>query len=201
MPPPKHLKKEREAYINQLENDTPTPVKPSYPAIPVAREKVKPTTAPNGSLMKVATHGLPTPPCVNFKLPADSNRALTQRERIRLLSLSILNPHFIEKLKSSSKFDIRAHYRAGQPSEHLHLGEVYSTDGLATAGHAWLIIVGDSSKGKGGIWQYHFIHPACEHEGCPTFLMSAENYLMYVHLRIGYKLPDAVLIDPEQALV
>lgn len=182
MPPPKHLKEARKKHIEESEKEDSLPApKPSPPS---SRTPAHPNSAnSSANMIKVGKQGLPKPPSIDFELPATASLCGTVRERISLLCESILQPSFIVALTKGNQFEVRAHYRAGEPGEHLHLGEIYEHGTSSTPGHAWLIIVGK------GVWQWHFIHPACETQGTPTFLQSIENYLMYVHLRIGQPLP------------
>jgi hypothetical protein len=113
-------------------------------------------------------------------------------------------------VRSTNFFDIRAEYTfphltdpEGPSRKHIHLGEIYSTvsytgmkstdsyTGQVTPPHAWIIISGE------GVSQWHYVHPACETELAPTFLLSIENYLMYMHLRIGEPLP-LTIFDPDE---
>lgn len=180
MPPPDKLKKLREQHIKQQEVEE----------IQESKEPFLnhlPAETASATLMNVIVKGLPAVPLLDYAFPSEESKKGNQRERINHLCKSILRPEFIDSLKKTNFFDIRSHRNIGEVGEHLHLGESYCTNGQSTAGHAWLIIVGD------GVWQFHFVHPGCQVEPIPNFLLSIENYLMYIHLRIGHQLPSNIL--------
>lgn len=174
MPPPASAKKKREEHQQQIELgkfDDPEP---------------RPTT-----LSKVARMGLPPLPARDYDLPDPSTLAGDFRSRVDILCKSILQPEFVAHLNATNFFTVLGHYRAGTDNEHLHLGEIFQADigprsfGSSSA-NAWVVFQ------AGVVTQFFHCNHNAMFEGIPNFLFTLENYLMYIHIRVGKPLPPEI---------
>jgi hypothetical protein len=191
MPPPDALKKKLAQRIKAIESDD-----VSLDSID-DESSSRPRKDPHG-LSKVARLGVPPPPSSDFPLPQPKLLGGTPRQRIKCLVESIWRPEFLAVIRSTNFFDIRSETAVtladGEVNKSIHLGENYTyhavgTDsyrGVPVPAHAWIILSASS------VWQWHYVHPGCETEGAPTFLLSLENYLMYMHLRCDQPLPFSI---------
>lgn len=177
MPPPSHLKKERQKNLDITLGNIKEPVYQTRGA----------------GLLKIHRHGIPEQPLLDFPFPKfKAYDVFSQRARIHILVQHIMSQDFIAILKSSRFFDIRAHHFPGEPNESLHFGEIYqygapskcTHTGQTTNGHAWIQLQGKT------VVQWHYCHGGAIGDPSPSFLMSLENYLMYIVLRNGEELPE-----------
>jgi len=186
MPPPSHLKKDKDRNAHESLGV----------AIPPG------TTGRNTPLRKIWEHGIPPQPLADFPLPHPGTLLGTVRGRVSILVQSITGEVFVSKLKSSSMFDVRSHHLRENGNSDLHFGEIYaygaptqhSCNGQTSNGHAWIMLTASPSLGVYMVSQWHHCHgsPSIKDE-LPTYLYSLENYLMYVHMRLGVILPHGIV--------
>lgn len=185
MPPPKHLKKQKDEHAQESLG------------IPRPEKEI----GSNTSLRKVWEQGLPPQPLCDFPLPQGEDLAGTVRERISILIESIMKEEFVDKLQKTNFFDVRSIYKRVDGSTDLHLGEIYAYgaptkcthNGQTSNGHAWILLTASPSVGLFQVTQWHHCHGSSTFDKIPTYLFSLENYLMYIHRRIGEDLPKGIL--------
>jgi len=186
MPPPSHLKKDRDKNAHEtLGLDLP------------------PGTAGKGTpLRKIWEYGIPDQPLADFSLPHPDTLLGTVRERVSILCQSLTSSEFISKLKASKCFDVRSHFTRDNGNVEIHFGEIYAYEaatrcthtGQTSNGHAWIQLVASPSLGVYMVNQWHHCHGSSSiKDELPTYLYSLENYLMYVHMRLGETLPAGIV--------